>query len=49
MTKGKGNLPSKAEDNRYAQKRDKKLWMRIAVLIMAALILLAFIALPLFS
>ena len=48
MAKGKENLPSRA-DNRTVQKSNKKLWMRIAVLVMAALILLAFIALPLFT
>ncbi|MCM1529350.1 MAG: hypothetical protein NC093_05065 [Alistipes sp.] len=49
MAKEKDNLPSKAADNRSLQKNNKKLWMRIAVLVMAALILLAFIALPLFT
>lgn len=48
MAKEKENLPSNGADNRYVQK-SKKLWMRIAVLVMAGLILLAFIALPLFT
>lgn len=49
MAKEKDDLPSKAGDNRRSQTGDKKLWMRIAVLVVAALILLAFIALPLFT
>lgn len=49
MAKEKENLPSRAEDNRNVRKSDKKLWMRIAVLVVAALILLGFIVLPLFT
>lgn len=48
MAKKNDNLPSNTAEEKYTQK-DKKMWMRIAVLVMAGLILLAFIALPLFT